>query len=79
MPEVKEYVTEVSLNELGLDEVALYITPTELTETTDRSIKARLQGTLRVIPEIKYLPAEAIHRMQFPEGGRKALKFIDRR
>ncbi|CAN5772009.1 phenylacetate--CoA ligase [soil metagenome] len=79
MPEVKEYVTEVSLNDLGLDEVALYITPTELTETTDRSIKAILQGTLRVIPEIKYLPAEAIHRMQFPEGGRKALKFIDKR
>ena len=79
IPEIKDYVTEVYLNELGLDEVVLYITPTELTEATDRSIKARLQGALRVIPEIKYLPAEAIHRMQFPDGGRKAIKFSDKR
>lgn len=79
MPEIKEYVTEVYINEIGLDEVVLYITPAELSETTDRSIKARLQGALRVIPEIKYLPAETIHRMQFPEGSRKALKFIDKR
>jgi len=79
IPEIKDYVTEVYPNELGLDEVVLYITPTELTEATDRSIKARLQGALRVIPEIKYLPAEAIHRMQFPDGGRKAIKFSDKR
>jgi phenylacetate-CoA ligase len=79
MPEIKEYVTEVYLNEIGLDEVVLYIAPTELSETTDHSIKARLQGALRVIPEINYLPVETIHRMQFPEGSRKAVKFIDKR
>ena len=79
MAEIKDYVAEVTSNEMGLDEVALYITPSELSEATDRSIKSRLQGALRVIPEIKYLPAEAIHRMQFPDGGRKALKFIDKR
>lgn len=79
MPEVKDYVTEVSLNDMGLDEVALYLTPSELTEAADVAIRARLQGALRVIPDIKYLPAEVIHRMQFPDGGRKALKFIDKR
>ena len=79
MPQVKEYIAEVYHNEMGLDEIALYITPAELSEATDRLIKSGLQGALRVVPEIKYLPAEAIHRMQFPEGGRKAIKFIDKR
>lgn len=79
MPEIRDYVVEVSTNELGLDEVALYIAPTELSEAADRNIKTRLQGSLRVIPEIKYLPAEAIHRMQFPDGNRKPLKFVDKR
>ncbi len=79
MPEIKDYVVEVFTNDMGLDEVALYIAPTELSEQADRNIKARLQGSLRVIPEIKYLPAEGIHRMQFPDGGRKPLKFVDKR
>jgi phenylacetate-CoA ligase len=79
IPEVKDYVVAVFSSETGLDEVLLYIYPASLSETADRNIRARLQGTLRVIPQINYLPAEAIHRMQFPEGSRKALKFIDRR
>jgi phenylacetate-CoA ligase len=79
IPEVKDYVVEVHRNELDLDEVILNIFPSELTEEADRNIRSRLQGALRVIPHINYLPAEAIHRMQFPEGGRKALKFIDLR
>jgi phenylacetate-CoA ligase len=79
MPEVKDYVVEVFTNEIGLDEVALYIAPTELSESADRNIKTRLQGSLRVIPEIKYLPPETILKMHFADGGRKPLKFVDKR
>ena len=79
LPEVQEYVVEVYKNELGLDEVILNLHPARLNERTDKHIKSTLQGALRVIPEIKYLPLEAIHRMQFPDGSRKAIKFIDRR
>jgi phenylacetate-CoA ligase len=79
MPEVKDYVVEVFTNEIGLDEVALYIAPTELSESADRNIKTRLQGSLRVIPEIHYLPAETIFKMHFADGGRKPLKFVDKR
>jgi phenylacetate-CoA ligase len=77
--DVQDYVVEVFRNDLGLDEVVLNLHPVRLTERTDRHIKSSLQGSLRVVPEIKYLPAEAIHRMQFPDGSRKAIKFIDRR
>lgn len=77
--EIVDYVVELTENDLGLDELSLHISPTELSERADRSIKTRLQGSLRIIPEIKYHPPEAIHRMQFPDGNRKPIRFIDRR
>jgi phenylacetate-CoA ligase len=79
MPEVKEYVAEVFVNDMGLDEVELFIAPSEFSAATDQAIKSRLQGSLRVIPEIKYLPEETIHQMQSAGGSRKPMKFIDKR
>lgn len=79
IPEIVDYVVELTENELGLDEVSLHISPTELSERVDRSIKTRLQANLRIIPDIKYQPPEAIHRLQFPDGNRKPIRFIDHR
>ncbi len=79
LPEVKDYVAEVSENELGLDELTLYIAPSELSAPADQAIKGRLQGSLRVIPDIKYLPEETIQQMQFAAGSRKPIKFMDKR
>ncbi|MES1227007.1 MAG: AMP-binding protein, partial [Bacteroidota bacterium] len=79
MEEVKDYVVEVSSNEIGTDEVLLHLLPVENNEATDHKIRAYLQAKLRVTPYIKYLSAEAIQKIQFPEGGRKPVKFIDKR
>ncbi|MEO6732510.1 MAG: AMP-binding protein [Ferruginibacter sp.] len=79
MEDVKDYVAEVYLNEIGLDEVLLHILPVNHTEETDRKIRAYLQAKLRVSPHIQYVSIEEIQRMQFPESGRKAVRFIDRR
>lgn len=77
--EIKEYVVEVYSNEVGLDEVLLYIVPSERSVECDHRIRAYLQARLRVSPHIKYLSLEAIHKMQFPETVRKAVKFVDKR
>ncbi|WDF55484.1 phenylacetate--CoA ligase family protein [Mucilaginibacter sp. KACC 22063] len=77
--EIKEYVVEVYSNEVGLDEVLLYIVPSEQSVECDHRIRAYLQARLRVSPHIKYLSLEAIHKMQFPETVRKAVKFVDKR
>lgn len=77
--EIREYVVEVYSNEVGLDEVLLYILPSELSQECDHRIRAYLQARLRVSPHIKYVTAEQIQKMQFPETVRKAVKFIDRR
>lgn len=79
MEDVKDYVAEVYQNEIGLDEVLLHLLPLNQTEETDRKIRAYLQAKLRVSPHIRYVTTDEIQKMQFPEAGRKAVKFIDRR
>lgn len=79
MEDVKDFVAEVYLNEIGLDEVLLHIVPAAYGEETDRKIRAYLQARLRVSPHVHYVTIEAMQKMQFPEVGRKAVRFIDRR
>jgi phenylacetate-CoA ligase len=76
---IKEYVAEVYSNEVGMDEVTLHLLPVHNNEESDRKIRAYLQAKLRVSPHIRYVSAEQMQQIQFPEGGRKAVKFIDRR
>lgn len=79
MEEVLDYVAEVYSNELGMDEVLLHIVPQDNHDETDRRIRAYLQARLRVSPQVQYLSAAEIQKLQFPELGRKASRFIDRR
>ncbi len=79
MENVIEYVAEVSSNEMGTDEVLIYIVPDKYDEETNRKIRANLQARLRVSPHIKYITEEEIKKIQMPEAGRKIIRFIDRR
>jgi len=77
--EIKDFVIEVSSNDIGMDQVSLYIVPAELSDECDHRIRAYLQARLRVSPHIKYVTAEEIQKIQFSEASRKAIKFIDKR
>jgi len=79
MEEVQEYVAEVYSNDLGTDEVLLYIVPSDGSVETDHRIRAYLQAKLRVSPHVQYITPTAMQHMQFPEGSRKPVKFVDRR
>ncbi|HMH31894.1 MAG TPA: AMP-binding protein [Puia sp.] len=79
MEEIRDFVAEVYSNEIGTDEVLLHLLPVQRTEESDHKIRAYLQAKLRVSPHIKYASAEELQKMQFPETGRKAVKFVDRR
>jgi phenylacetate-CoA ligase len=79
MEEVKDFVAEVYSNDIGMDEVLLHILPINTTEDCDHKIRAYLQARLRVSPSVKYISAEEMQKMQFPEAVRKPVKFIDRR
>jgi phenylacetate-CoA ligase len=77
--EILDFVVEVSSDDIGLDQVLIYIVPSELSEEVDHRIRAYLQARLRVSPHIRYVTAEAIQEMQFSEASRKAIKFVDKR
>jgi phenylacetate-CoA ligase len=77
--EILDFVVEVSSNEIGLDQVLLYLLPAEDSEECDHRIRAYLQARLRVSPHIKYVSAEEIQKMQFKEASRKPIKFYDLR
>ena len=79
MEDVIDYVAEVYSNELGMDEVLLHLLPQNNNEETDRRIRAYLQARLRVSPHIEYVNPAEMQKLQFPELGRKANRFIDRR
>jgi len=79
MDEVIEFAVEVYTNETGMDEILLYLQAEHQHEDSERSIRAYLQARLRVTPQIKYLTAEEIQKIQYPGSGRKPVKFIDRR
>ncbi|TWW00922.1 phenylacetate--CoA ligase family protein [Chitinophaga pinensis] len=79
MEEVKEFVVEVFSNEIGTDEILLHLWPVAETEDIDRKIRSYLQAKLRVIPQVRYCSQADVMKMQFPEGSRKPIKFIDRR
>jgi phenylacetate-CoA ligase len=77
--EILDFVIEVSSNEIGLDQVLLYLLPVEDSEECDHRIRAYLQARLRVSPQIKYVNAEEIQKKQLQDTHRKAVKFIDLR
>jgi phenylacetate-CoA ligase len=79
MKEVQDYVVEVQNNEIGLDDVKVYLLLGEGAADREHKIRAYLQARLRVSPDIQYVSAEEIKRMQFPESSRKPIKFIDKR
>jgi phenylacetate-CoA ligase len=79
MEEVKDFVVEVYSNDLGLDEVLLYLEVSDTSEECKGKIKAYLQARLRVSPHVKYVGAAEIQKMQSAETNRKVIKFIDKR
>ena len=77
--EIIDFVIEVYSNDIGMDQVLLYLVPADDTEECDHRIRAYLQARLRVSPHIKYVTIEEIQKIQFSEASRKAIKFIDKR
>ncbi|MDQ2751952.1 MAG: phenylacetate--CoA ligase family protein, partial [Bacteroidota bacterium] len=79
MNEVIDYVVEASTNDVGLDEILVYIHTAAINTENDYRIRSYLQAMLRVTPSIKYVSEEEIKKMQFNEASRKMTRFIDKR
>jgi phenylacetate-CoA ligase len=76
---IKNYIVEVSTNDIGTDEINILIGALDPPENFEKELKDHFRAKLRVAPGIKLDSPENIFKLQMPEMSRKAITFIDRR
>jgi phenylacetate-CoA ligase len=76
--EINDYVIEVFTNNFNTDEVTIYIELNGSSNNITDNIKHHLQSKLRVLPELKFVSAEALQQFRQADS-RKPMRFIDRR
>lgn len=77
--EVKDYVVEAYTNELGTDELKLFIQVDDNRNKVEELLKNAFQSRLRVIPFFEFINGVEIEKLQFAGKSRKIKKFIDNR
>jgi len=76
---VKNYVIEVSTNELGTDDILIRIGTDNPAERSLKTLKDHFRAKLRVAPEIEFHEIAEIAKIQFPDMSRKPILFFDKR
>lgn len=77
---VSNYVIIVQTNDAGTDDVVVKV-GLNCTPEFDvvKELKDRFRSRIRVAPQVEVLTVEEIHKINFREGSRKPIKFIDLR
>jgi phenylacetate-CoA ligase len=76
---IVNYIVEVSTNDIDTDEILIRIGCTEVKENLEKEIKDHFRARLRAAPKVVFESPATITKLQFPETGRKAIKFFDNR
>lgn len=71
--EVKDYVVEVSKNDLGTDEIQIHIALAGSLDVAEQKIKAALQTKLRVIPLLHFVSAQQLQTLRPAESRKPAM------
>ncbi|MFN8321874.1 MAG: AMP-binding protein [Chitinophagales bacterium] len=73
VPEVKDYVVEVTKNDLNTDEICIHIALSGSLDVAESKIKASLQSKLRVTPSIHFVSAQHLQGMRPVESRKPAM------
>jgi phenylacetate-CoA ligase len=76
---IVNYIVEVYTNDIGTDEIQIRIGCIEIKENLEKEIKDHFRAKLRAAPAVLFESPQTITKLQFPETGRKAIKFFDNR
>jgi phenylacetate-CoA ligase len=76
---IKNYIVEVFTNDIGTDEIVIYIGTDNAPDNFEKDLKDHFRAKLRVAPSIVVDTTENITKRQLPEMSRKPILFIDRR
>lgn len=77
--EVRNYLIEISHNDLGTDEIVIFIDSGKENDQLLHRIKDYFRAKLRVAPTLEFTTSEAIEKMSFSPLKRKPVNLIDRR
>ncbi|WP_118974869.1 phenylacetate--CoA ligase family protein [Taibaiella koreensis] len=79
VPQIQEYVIEISTGADGQDELAIYLHCDMEPAAGDELLRPLFSHRWRVVPRLHYRSAEAIRQLQYPGHNRKPVKLIDLR
>ena len=77
VPEVKDYIVEITKNDLGTDEIQIHIALAGSLDLAEQKIKNLLQSKLRVTPNLNFVSAQHLQSMR-PADSRKPLMIVFR-
>lgn len=76
---ISDYVVEAYTNTAGQDDIRIFLCAGDSGPDTARQVSGFLQAKLRITPALFWVDDIRIRELQFPETGRKQVKFIDNR
>ena len=79
LKEVQSFITEVCIDEMGLDDLTVYVYSKEQNADTEKKIKDHFRATIRVAPTIVFKTLEEIEKWKLSISFRKPVDFIDKR
>ncbi len=77
--EIRNHLIEISVNELGTDEILIYLAVDEPSDDFLSQIRDHFRARLRVTPKIEFLPLEELNKRVYLPKSRKPVQFVDRR
>lgn len=77
--EIRNHLIEISVNELGTDEILIFLAVDEPSDDFLTQIRDHFRAKLRVTPKIEFLPLEELNKRVFLPKSRKPVQFVDRR
>lgn len=77
--EIRNHLIEISVNELGTDEILIYLAVDEPSDDFLTQIRDHFRARLRVSPRIEFLSLEELNKRVYLPKSRKPVQFIDHR
>lgn len=77
--EIEGHIIEISVNDLGTDEILIKAATKAPSEELMLQVKDHFRAKLRVTPKIIFTTPEELGKTMFPPMSRKPVNFIDRR
>ena len=77
--QIKNHLIEISVNELGTDEILIYLAVDEPSDDFLTQIRDHFRARLRVSPRIEFLSLEELNKRVYLPKSRKPVQFVDKR